>query len=1085
MSDQAQVVTLRDLEDTWRPRVDSISLLAELEIDRSGIEDALRLVGTQWNTWGATTASRKLRASYPAVFVTALAGIASISYADGSLWPAVWTATGIRGDANTATRFGTLFEQCLMKLDLTTFPELDEEKAMRYVSRILLHAGVPVYCIDDWVGALETTSRQIGVDDPELIFERLNGRARSNRLFHIDKPVQRFIKYGGDYALDFLDRSLDLMRSIQAAEANPSSFGLPQRFVTRTIEVLRDAPTGRPVQQVRQKHRTARPTMRFDAYGLGVHIVLPPISSEGAVTWHVRFDEDGRRFVAPATSARTTQVVDVPVPSGVGRVDIDGPAPTTQFRLEQGKSPLLLFDESGTALPSSGHVRSTKLWAVHPSDQELVEGGQRILERLPSVHRWDGWTATRVDLTDATSIGLKGGRCRAIDHMSTPKVESDPLVDVRTLDDAPVYDDWPRLHLPPAPGMPWTVSIAIDNDEVGTQWVADVENDTPTSYDLSDLVPDNVGGVATITVRGPLGRGLRATVGVAPGLRVRTTPNWRSFADRGLSPAIVRITHPEGREEHFELGERDIDVQFHVEADTTLFPVVVRPAAMASQLVSDGEPVQWSHSTRFLAAEDLTERHSQLVVRFDPDGPTPTLEVCGPDGNLLQAVDPGATRSGGVTSFDLRRIGDTLANHPACTLLLRGRGRRDRVAVVRPRVLARGVELRPDGYGLQILNASTTGLEAGVYRHLDPTAAPVVLPVSDDGTALLPDELVDVGDLRISLRVEDPWAPQPWGVFPWSGPSVFDVDALSPSDPTGTIPALIQSQTPPPRDPTELAAAIEAYPLLDRFLDEDRAFHVRKAIRSVTEGEPALTVRALGRTGAEARDVAFASVNLGVMNRPLGKFAPDEVEGLLDRWAPLGVAAAGPHLRSNDRAWIADVIADKVGPAFCDLLHNRDDAALNRPMLEDEKLIELPDEILDIAFRAAGIVPSPLLDDDTQALAGRRLLEAIRDNDTKVRPLQREWENYVGQVLATVLEPHAPSRLTKGVRSRIQGAGWQTAPAASLALAAVARLDVRLPAEGRRLRNGWRFALGRLARTVPNLVAADLVMAEAVLLSEE
>lgn len=1084
MEEGTPTVTLRELEQLWRPRIEGVSLLAELEVDRQGIEDALSLVGREWKTWGAMRATKRLRASFPAVYALGLSGAASMHYEGGSLWPSIFDAMHLRYDANDANAMGRLFEECVAVLGLTTFPELDQERATRFVSRILLHAGVPLYCIDDWVNALEDISGRLGADDSELIFERLNGRARANRLFHVDKPVQRFIKFGGDYALDFLDRSIDLIRAVQSSDGTLTSFGLPQRFVDRTIEVLKDRTVETPRRQVRQTQRASRSHLAFDAYGFGVHLVLPPVRSEGAANWRIRMDEDERTLVAHATSSGTTEPLEVPIPLGVGHVEVEGPAPSTQFRIEDGKAPLLLFDEHGVAVPASGHVRTTKVWAVYPSEQELEDAGQRILERLPSVHRWDGWSATKLDLSDAVSIGLVDGRRRAIDHTSKPSVLTPPLAHVRTMENEDVFATWPVLQLPPTHGVPWTVSVAIDGADVGTRHTTDVEADTTTTFDTADLVGDG-GGRATITVRGPLGRGLRTTIGVAPGLHVRCIPRWRSFADRGLSPATVQVTHPNGRKDHVELGERDVDVQLHVETSTALLPVVVRPPAMASQLVTDGDPVQWSHATRYLSTEDLTEGHAQLVVRFDPDGPAPQLEVVGPNGQSLQTVEAGATRSGGTTSFDLRRISDTVAQHPACVLVLTGGGRRDRVAVLRPRVLAHGVDLRPDGYGLQVLVPQTTGLQVGVYRHLDPTADPVVLDVSGDGMALLPDELVGAGTLRAALRVDDPWSPQPWSRFPWIGPNVFDVIAPMPVAVSGTVPKLLLDHTPPPPDPSELASAIELYPLLDRLLDDDQAYRVRQAIRATTNKEPGVTARALGRTLTSGSDIAFGAVNLGAVNRPLGHFSPDEIESLLDRWAPLGVAAAVPHLRSNERAWIADVIADHVGTAFCDLLEGHGDAALARPVLEDEKLITLPDEFLDMAFRAAGIVPSPLLDDDTQALAGRRLLVAIRDNDPRIMPLQKDWENHVGSILATVLEPHAPVRLTTGVRRRIQGGGWQVAPAASLALAAVARLDARRAVEDSRLRNGWRFALGRLARTVPNLVAADLVMAEAVLLSEE
>lgn len=76
---------LRELEAVWQPAARSVSLLAELELDASEIEQALRLIGTRWRLVGGleTNAALVLR-TCPAVFAAALSGSAGLHYREGT-----------------------------------------------------------------------------------------------------------------------------------------------------------------------------------------------------------------------------------------------------------------------------------------------------------------------------------------------------------------------------------------------------------------------------------------------------------------------------------------------------------------------------------------------------------------------------------------------------------------------------------------------------------------------------------------------------------------------------------------------------------------------------------------------------------------------------------------------------------------------------------------------------------------------------------------------------------------------------------------------------------------------------------------
>ncbi|WP_370327694.1 hypothetical protein [Euzebya sp.] len=1068
-------MSIRDLEEAWRTRAEGVSLLAELELDRDEIDRALRLIGLEWMSYYQAEAARRIRARYPAVFATALSGAASIHY-DGGYWPHVFRAANVDGDGNIAQAWGQLFEGCLDRLHLTTFPELEGQRVQRYLARILLHAGVPIYCLGDWFKAIDDEAGRLGSDDAAAIAERLAYRAATGRLY-VDAPIVRFVQLGGAYTVDFLDRSLDLMRGIQAGLGAPDGLGLPQRFIDEAFRVIQSDRTTR--QPTRARVPLARPTLAFDPYGVGVHIMLPSLQSDTPVMWTVRFDGDEQQVLAPSSAGDTTESIDLPVPPRVARIDVDGRGQRTQIRVADGSSPLLLFDGDGKALPMSGQLRSRTVWALHPCDVELQDAGHHVVEHHTTVHRWAGWCAELLDLSDAQVIGLADGRTRSIDHATKPELIGHALSHVTTVDGVPVYADPPQLRLP------------VSSSDI--TWRLRVESDAAVEVHEFDGGPvqeialdgDRVQvGLVDLTVRGPLGRGLRTQFALAPDLEVAMIPSWRSFTPTGLSPATVVITHPSGTQTHTELSGAQAETREVIELPGGALPVIIRPPGMASQHIRTGQPIQWSHATQTIATEELIDDPGQLVVRCDPSVPAPTLHVTDAHGTPLQRLD-GVARRAGVVAYDLAKISDTVAAVKACHLVLRSGGRHDVVAQVRPAALAETLTARPTHDALQI-TTTADGVTAGIYQHLNPTAPPSTLVVPTGGTVLLPAELIHAGPLRVLLRLEDPWVPKPWPPFPFPGRNVADVDLPNPTTVDDPISALLLHGTLPDGDATAIDDVVAVYPLLDRVDRRLPVDAVRRSIRQRAEEDPGAALRAVGATVTSPAEAGTTALGLGLLSVDVGGFNPDEIEELVLRWPPLGVIAAAPHIRREGaEGWMTQLIADAVGPAFTDVLCGEGTEVMRRPLLEEQGLIEMPDDVLDMVFRAAGIVPSRLLEADAQALSGRRLLGHLRDPRSPLDPFRNEWENIVGATLAAVLDAEAPGVLTAAIRSRVQGSAWQAAPAASLALATVLRLDARRDTDDHRMRGGWSRALGRLTQAVPQLIAADLVLAEGALLAEE
>src|SRR4029077_12445770 len=122
---------------------------------------------------------------------------------------------------------GQAFKRAVSRLMLETFDDLVAgEGAAEYVARILAHGGIPRYCLGDYFSAMHSGLRYS--DELMSLW-----RTRSERLANLDKPVGRFLRYGGEVAIDFVERSTELVRESSERGQIPSGaeIGLPDYLV--------------------------------------------------------------------------------------------------------------------------------------------------------------------------------------------------------------------------------------------------------------------------------------------------------------------------------------------------------------------------------------------------------------------------------------------------------------------------------------------------------------------------------------------------------------------------------------------------------------------------------------------------------------------------------------------------------------------------------------------------------------------------------------------------------------------------------------------------------------------------------------
>lgn len=139
-------------------------------------------------------------------------------------------------------------------------------------------------------------------------------------------------------------------------------------------------------------------------------------------------------------------------------------------------------------------------------------------------------------------------------------------------------------------------------------------------------------------------------------------------------------------------------------------------------------------------------------------------------------------------------------------------------------------------------------------------------------------------------------------------------------------------------------------------------------------------------------------------------------------------------------------------------------------------MVAMQPQQLESLWRAAQVIPRALLDPDSRAVAARRLFDHRADRGV--------WQiggmaSGIARNALTLLVGRPRLCAQIAARRGAGGAGeWLDLPAASAALALVARLAARGDVRCQRMEQLYRGKWRRLATSAPELVTIDLVLAE-------
>jgi hypothetical protein len=1063
-----------------------VSLAAEFVVEPQERNEALGLLGAYYEKYYVDPVRRtKVLRMWPALHVLASTGVATDHYENGTFWPKLTNLIGVTNDQTFQVEWGQAYLDNLRTLGLPLFDRESDDAGTRYVGRILMHCGMPTYCLPDLFRLIGRMRAQRAGLSPGDFVGWAAGQASKKQL-QLDMPVRRFLQYGGDFATDVVDRCFDLL-DVVAAGRDGSDVPLPQRFKDVALSMrdeVREVGRERHGSTFTRSEPARAPYLLVDPFGLGVVMRLPAIGEvpDGRAVWHVLLDGAAQRIPtrplvpgsdepAPPTDVPIIQPLRTASAALVGREDL-----VTNVPVVDDADPILFFAEDGRQLPGGLPLPAAPTWVLYPMEREELSTvvDAPVLTESPLPPGWSGWCLELRDLQSVSSVGLVGARTHSVRSQAVARIAlAPPVVGLRTSLGLPVHGTLPAIVLPAElVDATWEVTVHdVDGALVG-RWSSQTSDDPS---DVWNAAPRPLVGSYDVRVRGPWGRGASRSVTVVEGLRANFAPGWRPFAERGLVASAATLSAADGvslARTSVAFGAHEQHSYVRAGAHGRFLSMVVTPPHMTVSHVTDGGASTPSIVAVKMYAEDLAAG-STLVVDIGREA-EPQLHYV-TSGGSLQDIAPAAGRQG-VYRFDLSKLADTVARHPQGRLALSSDGQ-VAVGVVQPRRLFS--EAAVDGATITFSECvDVTDLTALVYSTRAPWRSPEVVTI-EGGTATLPEWLVDSGPLRILVRLDDPWAPAPVPAWPETRSSTSVVAEGYVSDPDDAeataLSMFLAGSRPDLPDISDFARLWTVRGLMSSLYLE-RHWEVAEAIDEVLHRHPRQALLALDSSRVPTGLIPSLLVQARLLWTDLSSAHDDEPPP----WSARSAITA-TLLCAADGDWSTDEVAaavDVCGDALTELLEGRDPYAAAGRLTESAEVFKAaPPAMREEFIRQIGLVPTGLLSADARRMASIDLVQRLED--PRLEWLLRNSHVVVDEAerLSRIIGDEVAAAAIQARRHQ-KGKGWFQIPAASLGLAFAARHAAR----GNDVARQWLERRSRtwadLAGAAPQMVTIDLICAE-------
>lgn len=669
-------LTAGDHERLFRQRLSGKSLVLEADIDYEELNEIELILEARLER---DPSVRRLAEILPALYAVYVVGRGIHSYDQGELWPHL-----LKGIADAASERGPAFQHALRVLDLDTLPELDSEPAMKHVSRILAHGGLPRSNIGDLTKALLTRMNRGALTADEAIAQW----ARYPSMFStLDMPAQRFVRFCGDPARDFIQRMMDLILLNPKSPIDDAvdAIGLPNYVVEDVVELMKTTKDSSKFTGPRIR----APVLTLDPSGVGGPVLELPPAPEGLEypVWYVTAEGAGTPTVRVDASPLSGEFLPVE-PARRWEIALRDQATNTDMTwpidgFVDEAAGLMLFDvRSFELLRNQKVVRSSEVMAVLAPGTKLVtftgttESAPHVTQQNPEMAgTWSKYSRDFIDVEGVTSLVARGASSTStvfVKVREVPVIEGTTATGVSLADGGEVYVDDPVIRLPhfdPNHRGQWRISVSIDGASPAA--FTDTDADESGGIFLGDLA-DNVAAVYNVVIRGPLGTDVRKSFGVVRGLEFQGPDKVASPGARVTTTLRSEDQKPSLNEAiTFEPGVSRISLTLP-RSGTDGLDLVLRIPRLTWALAQAGRRIEFDAEPIRLARTDLEAHNgSTLVVQTNTADQGLSLALLTDSGADLNHQDFGRTNRDGRWSFPLARYVDTVKSSQEAITILR------------------------------------------------------------------------------------------------------------------------------------------------------------------------------------------------------------------------------------------------------------------------------------------------------------------------------------------------------------------------------------------------------------------------------
>ena len=628
---QPNRITLKDWETWLAPQVRQVELVGEIPITADECVQLGKVIGLRVRALGHSRALSALQSEHPCALTVYLVAQGVYGYQGGDYWSEVVQVTGFN-DSYT-WQVGQAFEDILAEMDLPLFYDMRSIKAHRYVSLILAHGGIPDYCLPDFFAKMLQPSvlraRYADMSAAELIAE-WQWRTEKKSIL-VDRPITRFLTYGGLVAEDFVSRCREMAWEYLDSETVPSAkdVGLPERVVTAYRQWIAGQSADQVRRELADRWRLRKPQVLVDPWGEGVILDLPPQQVPATalyadIAWQAMTEEEEHTIpvhVRRSGFDRKTEAESLSLsqPAEMYTVSllVDGQVKRTwRYRGVDDKHPLLAFDPERFILLSWQHsLPASRLGLLYPARLELqVEGEAKSLEELPRLPwGWADFCGQIWDLSHATRLTLlRDGETVLTVPLRPDESSNRPhLIDGQLLlPEAPTIRAPVYVGPPPDVRIPFTGRRSLDEEL--SRWRLTVRNKWPavpelrTTMTLAELRPhltigeqhadlplslpsllgESPRGNFAVRLRGPLGCDAEFTLRLLPHLQI--TGHETLYLPRrpsGPQPVKLLVETPPGDGLECQSQEAEYHIlSLNRRQDNWMYEVQVAPDVTRAEL---------------------------------------------------------------------------------------------------------------------------------------------------------------------------------------------------------------------------------------------------------------------------------------------------------------------------------------------------------------------------------------------------------------------------------------------------------------------------------------------------------------------